>query len=301
MRWCVDPHARPRCELRRQVTTVPLLANLFLPSSLCLVGAVGYEYLQMADEPFSDTAESKTEEVPEGQALVSWHLSWHSSSRNSNIWRSPMRMECQWTSIKIGHDHPTILWGQRWTKRQDSGCPPEEKSRHVKFWPVQQAAKTAYVRRFQFARLFQGRTYQFERFSGAFSPTKKWPPTRVLWCVGGLAVVWFPMIPAITDHRMSSIFASAEVFWGGLFGMISVPIFTALTHCPAWSGMMLVLGLLGMSLAVWSEKSEKSGSVEFQHDFTKYVPRNSKYDLILRDCTFTYFYVFFPAHTQYHL
>ena len=28
----------------------------------------------MADEPFSDTAESKTEEVPEGQALVSWHL-----------------------------------------------------------------------------------------------------------------------------------------------------------------------------------------------------------------------------------
>jgi hypothetical protein len=109
------------------------------------------------------------------------------------------------------------------------------------------------------------------------------------------------MIPAITDHRMSSIFASAEVFWGGLFGMISVPIFTALTHCPAWSGMMLVLGLLGMSLAVWSEKSEKSGSVEFQHDFTKYVPRNSKYDLILRDCTFTYFYVFFPAHTQYHL
>lgn len=88
-----------------QVTTVPLLANLFLPSSLCLVGAVGYEYLQMADEPFSDTAESKTEEVPEGQALV---------------------------------------------------------------------------------------------------------------------------------------------FWGGLFGMISVPIFTALTHCPAWSGMMLVLGLLGM-------------------------------------------------------
>lgn len=88
-----------------QVTTVPLLANLFLPSILCLVGAVGYEYLQTADEPFSDTAESTTEEVPEGQALV---------------------------------------------------------------------------------------------------------------------------------------------FWGGLFGMVSVPIFTALTHCPAWSGMMLVLGLLGM-------------------------------------------------------
>ena len=32
-------------------------------------------------------------------------------------------------------------------------------------------------------------------------------------------------------------------FWGGLFGMITVPVFTAYTQCPAWSGMMLVLGL----------------------------------------------------------
>ena len=36
------------------------------------------------------------------------------------------------------------------------------------------------------------------------------------------------------------------VFWGGLLGMIGVPVFTAFTKCPAWSGMMLVLGLLGM-------------------------------------------------------
>lgn len=213
-----------------------------------------------------------------------------------------MRMECQWTSMKVGHDHPTILWGQRWTKRQDSGCPPEEKSRHVKFWPVQQtdhqsdtsqAAKTAYVRRFQFARLFQGRTYQLERFSSFFrgiQPHQKVTLNESLmmrWWISG-CLVPHDSSHTRTDHRMSSIFASAEVFWGGLFGMISVPIFTAVTQCPAWSGMMLVLGLLGMSLAVWSEKSEKSGSLEFQHDFTKYVPRNPKYDLILR---------FFPAHT----
>ncbi|CAK9061890.1 Sodium/proton antiporter 1 (AtNHD1) (Na(+)/H(+) antiporter 1) [Durusdinium trenchii] len=38
----------------------------------------------------------------------------------------------------------------------------------------------------------------------------------------------------------------AVVFWGGLFGMITVPVFTAITQCPAWSGMMLVLGLLGL-------------------------------------------------------
>ena len=28
--------------------------------------------------------------------------------------------------------------------------------------------------------------------------------------------------------------------------MITVPVFTAVTQCPAWSGMMLVLGLLGL-------------------------------------------------------
>lgn len=89
-----------------QVTTVPLLANLFFPSVLCLVGTLGYEYLQMDDKPFSrDSASSDDGDVPNGQQLV---------------------------------------------------------------------------------------------------------------------------------------------FWGGLFGMITVPVFTAITQCPAWSGMMLVLGLLGL-------------------------------------------------------
>lgn len=89
-----------------QVTTVPLLANLFVPSVLCLVGTLGYEYIQMDDKPFErDPASAEDAEVPNGQAVV---------------------------------------------------------------------------------------------------------------------------------------------FWGGLFGMITVPVFTALTQCPAWSGMMLVLGLLGL-------------------------------------------------------
>lgn len=89
-----------------QVTTVPLLANLFVPSVLCLVGTLGYEYIQMEDKPFDrDAASTEDDDVPNGQAVV---------------------------------------------------------------------------------------------------------------------------------------------FWGGLFGMITVPVFTALTQCPAWSGMMLVLGLLGL-------------------------------------------------------
>jgi len=40
------------------------------------------------------------------------------------------------------------------------------------------------------------------------------------------------------------------VFWGGMIGMVTVPVFTALTECPAWSGMMLVLGLLGVITSV---------------------------------------------------
>merc|ERR1719253_2377727 len=39
---------------------------------------------------------------------------------------------------------------------------------------------------------------------------------------------------------------SMLVFCCGLAGMVTVPIFTACTECPAWSGMMLVLGLLGV-------------------------------------------------------
>eukprot|EP00913_Durusdinium_trenchii_P020899 g19637.t1 len=89
-----------------QVTTVPLLANLFFPSVLCLVGTLGYEYLQMDDKPFDP-----------------------------------------WTTKSFGGEIPSEdLFGQ--------------------------------------------------------------------YC--------------------------------GLFGMITVPVFTAITQCPAWSGMMLVLGLLGL-------------------------------------------------------
>jgi len=38
----------------------------------------------------------------------------------------------------------------------------------------------------------------------------------------------------------------AFVFWGGLAGMIFVPVFSGLTQCPAWSGMMLNLGVLAL-------------------------------------------------------
>ena len=79
----------------------------------------------MADEPFSDTAESKSdEEVPEGQALVSWHLL---AVKVNSSWLFE-DLPCEWTSVKIGHDHGTILLGQRVT-----GCPADENSRHVKF------------------------------------------------------------------------------------------------------------------------------------------------------------------------
>eukprot|EP00434_Breviolum_minutum_P029678 symbB.v1.2.026236.t1/scaffold2605.1/size75065/7 len=50
-----------------QVTTVPLLANLFVPSVLCLVGTLGYEYIQMDDKPFErDPSSAEDDEVPNG-------------------------------------------------------------------------------------------------------------------------------------------------------------------------------------------------------------------------------------------
>jgi len=59
-----------------QVTTVPLLANLFVPSVLCLLGTVAYEYVQMdGDEPFERPAlpaGEEEEKTPNGQALVFW-------------------------------------------------------------------------------------------------------------------------------------------------------------------------------------------------------------------------------------
>jgi len=102
-----------------QVTTVPLLGNLFFPSVLCLIGAVGWEYIQMDGEQLFERPavdEDEEEEIPEGQALV---------------------------------------------------------------------------------------------------------------------------------------------FWGGLGGMVTVPVFTALTQCPAWSGMMLVLGLLGVVTSLIHKENDK--------------------------------------------
>lgn len=58
-----------------QVTTVPLLVNLFVPSVLCLVGAVGFEYLRTdREETFErpSTVGQKEEPTPNGQALVFW-------------------------------------------------------------------------------------------------------------------------------------------------------------------------------------------------------------------------------------
>jgi len=58
------------------------------------------------------------------------------------------------------------------------------------------------------------------------------------------------------------------VFWGGLCGMVSVPVFTAFTQCPAWSGMMLVLGVLGLITSLLhppghdSEKYQMKGALE---------------------------------------
>lgn len=40
------------------------------------------------------------------------------------------------------------------------------------------------------------------------------------------------------------------VFWSGLLGMTSVPVFTALTACPAWCGMILVLGMMGVITSI---------------------------------------------------
>merc|ERR1712176_11211 len=49
----------------------------------------------------------------------------------------------------------------------------------------------------------------------------------------------------------------ALVFWGGLLGMVCVPVFSAFTNCPAWSGMMLVLGVLGVITSLLHEASNE--------------------------------------------
>jgi Na+/H+ antiporter NhaD/arsenite permease-like protein len=57
-----------------QVTTVPLLGNLFFPSVLCLIGTLGYEYIQTdADAAFErPEAPDEDDKPPEGQQLVFW-------------------------------------------------------------------------------------------------------------------------------------------------------------------------------------------------------------------------------------
>lgn len=54
----------------------------------------------------------------------------------------------------------------------------------------------------------------------------------------------------------------ALVFWGGLVGMVSVPVFTQLTQCPPWSGMMLVLGLLGVITSLLHEPNDERYSLK---------------------------------------
>jgi len=52
------------------------------------------------------------------------------------------------------------------------------------------------------------------------------------------------------------------VFWGGLVGMVTVPVFTAVTQCPAWSGMMLVLGLLGVCTSLLHKEGDDRYSLK---------------------------------------
>mmetsp|Transcript_46255 Transcript_46255/g.110045 ORF Transcript_46255/g.110045 Transcript_46255/m.110045 type:complete len:604 (+) Transcript_46255:96-1907(+) len=54
----------------------------------------------------------------------------------------------------------------------------------------------------------------------------------------------------------------ALVFWGGLGGMVTVPVFTALTQCPPWTGMMLVLGLLGVITSLLHEPGDDRYSLK---------------------------------------
>jgi len=66
--------------------------------------------------------------------------------------------------------------------------------------------------------------------------------------------------PDLSDDELSDEEApdgQAFVFWSGITGMVMVPVFTAVTQCPAWSGMMLVLGLLGVAISLIHGPHEK--------------------------------------------
>mmetsp|Transcript_85449 Transcript_85449/g.189772 ORF Transcript_85449/g.189772 Transcript_85449/m.189772 type:complete len:585 (-) Transcript_85449:26-1780(-) len=64
-----------------------------------------------------------------------------------------------------------------------------------------------------------------------------------------------PALVAADEERPPE--GQALVFWGGLGGMVSVPVFTAITQCPPWSGMMLVLGLLGVITSLLHDKEDE--------------------------------------------
>jgi len=69
-----------------------------------------------------------------------------------------------------------------------------------------------------------------------------------------------PAADSAEDDRIPN--GQAIVFWGGLGGMVTVPVFTALTQCPAWSGMMLVLGLLGVITSLLHEPEDERYSLK---------------------------------------
>jgi len=76
----------------------------------------------------------------------------------------------------------------------------------------------------------------------------------VLCLIGTLAVEYLKLDP---DEEITRPEAGADanepapvgqqlVFGLGLVGMVTVPVFTSVTQCPAWCGMMFVLGILGV-------------------------------------------------------
>merc|ERR1712232_954555 len=70
-------------------------------------------------------------------------------------------------------------------------------------------------------------------------------------CLIGTVAFEYVQVPADKEIERPPAEAESEppqgqglVFGLGLAGMISVPVFTAVTQCPPWCGMMFVLGVL---------------------------------------------------------
>jgi len=72
----------------------------------------------------------------------------------------------------------------------------------------------------------------------------------------------FERPPSTDDEDERPPEGQALVFWGGLAGMITVPVFTAFTQCPPWSGMMLVLGLLGVITSLLHDPEDERYSLK---------------------------------------